>query len=115
MAVQVLGIETSTGVVSGLSPGVAQSATGLTAVEVEVDFGSLPVEEGTFTIVDAGCSATSKVMVAQSGNTATGRFAGDALWDSIAYAALPGTGQFTLHASPSGPVDGKRKILYTIT
>lgn len=83
--------------------------------EAEVDFGSTPTWDATFTITDAGVSATTEVAVVQSGATATGRTAGDALWDSVAYAALPASGSFTLYALASpGPVVGKRKILYQV-
>ena len=83
--------------------------------EVEVDFGSgVGVYDATFTIVDAAVSGTSKVAVVQSGATATDRAAADALWDGITYAAVPGSGEFTLYAHCSGAVSGKRKILYQV-
>ena len=83
--------------------------------ETEVDFGSTPTWEATFTITDAAVSATTEVAVVQSGTTATGRAAGDALWDAISYAAVPASGSFTLYAAASpGPVVGKRKLLYQV-
>jgi len=94
----------------------APAATGSAAwTEYEVDFGSTPVYDATFTVTDATVSATTEVAVVQSGSAATGRAAGDALWDSIACAAVPGSGQFTLYAlATPGPVVGKRKILYQV-
>lgn len=83
-------------------------------VEAEIDFG-LWSDSAEFTITDAACSPTSKVVAVQSGNPATGRSNGDALWDSITYACRPETGQFILEALPSGPVEGKRKVLYHIS
>ena len=86
-----------------------------TWTEVEVDFGSLPVYDASFTVADAGVSATSEVAVVQSGNAATGRADGDAQFDSIAYAAQPAVGQFTLYAlAHPGPVVGRRKLLYQV-
>lgn len=83
--------------------------------EVEIDFGSgVGVFDATFTVTDATVSGSSKVAVVQSGVTATSRAAGDALWDGITYAAVPAAGQFTLYAKCSGPVAGKRKILYQV-
>lgn len=83
--------------------------------EYEIDFGSAGVYDATFTVIDASVSATTEVAVVQSGVAATDRGAGDALWDSIAYAAVPAAGQFTLYAMATpGPVAGKRKILYQV-
>jgi hypothetical protein len=81
--------------------------------ETELDFGSSGVSDATFTVTDAAITATSKIMCTQSGNTATNRAPGDHLWDSIDYAALAGTGSFTVYARPSGSVVGKRKMFYT--
>lgn len=84
-------------------------------VEYEVDFGSTPAWDATFTVTDASVSATTEVAVVPSGKTATDRAAGDALWDAITYAAVPGTGAFTLYAlATPGPVVGKRYILYQV-
>jgi hypothetical protein len=83
--------------------------------EYEIDFGTAGVYDATFTVIDAAVSATTEVAVVQSGVAATDRGAGDALWDSIAYAAVPAAGQFTLYAMATpGPVAGKRKILYQV-
>ena len=109
--------EISVGANLTLTGGVldAASAGSATWTEYEIDFGSTPVHDASFTVVDAAVSATSEVAVVQSGATATGRAAGDAQWDSIAYAAAPGAGQFTLYAlAYPGPVVGKRKILYQV-
>lgn len=83
--------------------------------EYEIDFGTTGVYDATFTVVDAAVTALTEVAVVQSGATATGRADGDALWDSIAYAAVPAAGSFTLYAlATPGPVVGKRKILYQV-
>lgn len=98
----------------------ARTTLGITAgsaawTETEIDFGSTGVYDATFTIVDASVTALTEVAVVQSGATATGRADGDALWDSIAYAAVPAAGSFTLYAlATPGPVVGKRKILYQV-
>lgn len=81
--------------------------------ETEVDFGSTPVTEKTFTVTDAGVTAASKIMCLESGNVATGRVGADSLWDSIIYSALGASGSFTLYARASNAVVGKRKLFYT--
>jgi hypothetical protein len=92
------------------------SISGLpTVVEVEVDFGTNPRWDQKFTITDAAISADSKIIAVQSGKTATGRRPGDAQWDSINCAILPGVGQATLFCTASpGPVVGKRIIQYEV-
>lgn len=88
---------------------------GASMTEVEVDFGNTPVYDKTITVTDAGITGSSKIMVTESGNPATGQGTGDTLWDSITYSAVAGTGSFTLYARPTpGPVMGKRKIYYTV-
>lgn len=81
--------------------------------ETEVDFGTKPVTEKTFTITDAGVTAASKIICTESGNVATDRVGADSLWDSINYSALGAAGTFTLYAKASGSVVGKRKLFYT--
>ena len=83
--------------------------------EAEVDFGSIPAYDASFTVVDAALSGASKVAVASSGKAATGRVAGDDQWDAITYSALPAAGSMTVYAYANpGPVVGKRKIQYQV-
>lgn len=96
--------------------GTTLNATGgsFTVTETEVDFGMVPTTDKTFTVVDASITATKKIMVTESGSTATGRVAsGDSLWDTISYSCIAGTGTFTLYARASGSVVGLRKLYYT--
>lgn len=89
---------------------------GATWTELEVDFGSEPVYEASFTITDATIlSSASKVIVVPCGKAATGRTADDWQWDTASFAANPGTGSATCYAvfSP-GPIVGKRMIQYTV-
>jgi len=84
--------------------------------EAEVDFGTVgtpPVVDKTFTVTDAAITSASKIMCVESGNTATGRTSGDNLFDSVNYSALAGSGSFTLYATASGAIIGKRKVFYT--
>lgn len=83
--------------------------------EAEIDFGSDPVYEASFTITDAGISSTSKVQVLPCGKAATGRTADDWQWDGASFAANPGTGSATCYAVfTPGPIVGKRKIQYSV-
>jgi hypothetical protein len=83
--------------------------------KTEIDFGTHPVWDKTFTITDARCGSGSVVMAAPCGTVATGRVGDDWAWDALALSALPGTGSFALTASAMpGPVVGKRTIQYQI-
>ena len=82
--------------------------------EVEIDFGTTPVQGKKFTIVDAAIAPTSKIIVSPSGNIGTGRVGDDWEWDSIAFAAKPGAGSFDLTAYASGRIVGNRKIFYSV-
>ncbi len=83
--------------------------------EAEIDFGSDPVYEASFTITDAGISGTSKVQVLPCGKEATGRTADDWHWDGATFAANPGTGSATCFAVfTPGPIVGRRKIQYSV-
>jgi len=86
-----------------------------TWTEAEIDFGSNPVRSKRFTITDAGVTGASKIAVLASGKVATGRVGNDWEWDAITFAALPGTGTFTLTALASGRVLGKRTIQYQVS
>lgn len=100
------------------TPGQAKAnavVSGATWTETEVDFGSTPRYDKSFTVTDAAISAGSKVAVVASGKAATGRSAGDDLWDAITYSALPAAGSMTVYAYANpGPVVGKRKIQYQV-
>lgn len=91
------------------------SAASASWTETEVDFGSTPKQSAQFTVTDAAIGATSKVAVLASGKAATGRAAGDDLWDTITYSAKPAAGSMTVYAyAVPGPVVGKRKIQYQV-
>lgn len=91
------------------------SGPGSAWTEYEIDFGTLPQFDALFTITDATVSATSKIIINETGKPATGRVAGDSQWDYITLTALPATGSFTVYAMAApGPVVGKRKIQYQV-
>lgn len=91
------------------------STGGASWTEVEVDFGSDPAYEASFTITDAGITAASKVQVLPCGKAATGRTADDWQWDGATFAANPGSGSATCYAVfTPGPIVGRRKVQYSV-
>lgn len=108
--------------------GVTASGSGATATitipggagagwtEVEVDFGSMPVYDSTFTITDAAITSSAvKVIINPCGKAATGRTADDWQWDTCNVVANPGTGSATCYVVFfPGPIAGRRKFQYTI-
>jgi len=95
---------------------IQEATAGLsTWTELEVDFGSTPVYDASFTITNAGISTSSQVVVVPSGKPATGRTADDWQWDGAVFAANPAVGSATCYATFSpGPIVGPRKIQYKI-
>lgn len=89
---------------------------GGTWTEVEIDFGSTPVYDATFTITDAAITSSAvKMVLVPCGKAATGRTADDWQWDGGTFVANPGTGSATCYATFSpGPIVGPRKLQYQI-
>lgn len=82
---------------------------------VEIDFGTTPVWDKTFTITDAAVTALSNVAAVTSSVTATGRVGNDAVWDSLVLSATPAAGSFELSAMAiPGPIVGRRVVQYQI-
>lgn len=85
---------------------------GGTWTEVTIDFGSTPVYDKTFTVVDASVSATKKIVVSESGDSTSD----GVLWDGLSFAADALAGSFTLYVSANpGPVSGTRKVYYQVS
>jgi len=91
--------------------------TGGTAAikETEIDFGAVPVAEGSFTVVDLSVTASSKII----GNVAyvapTGKDLDELEMDTLDLKFAPGTGQFTIYAAClTGHVADKFKINYLV-
>lgn len=91
------------------------SSSGFTATKIEVDFGSIPTNFKTFVITDAAVTASSRLVITQSGEAATGRSADENEMDPIMFTGTPQSGQFILIATTlNGPVVGKYKVNYSI-
>lgn len=84
--------------------------------QVEIDFGTLPVAEASFTITDAEVTPTSKI----TGNIAyelpTGKDLDELEMDGIDLKFGPGSGQFTIYARGlDGYVADKFKVNYLVS
>lgn len=80
--------------------------------EVEVNFGTKPVDSGHFTIVDANITTTSKIFICGSGNAATNQTEDAGEWDAVIFTAKAGNGQMTVYAKSDGLISGYRKLYY---
>ena len=83
--------------------------------ETEVDFGIIPTNYKTFTIVDVDVTVGSLILPLQSGRAPTGRSADENEMDPMIFSATPLSGSFRLIASTKdGPVVGKYKVNYGV-
>jgi hypothetical protein len=83
-------------------------------IEIEIDFGNIPIKSKRFIINDVLANTSSKIIVNPSGNIATARGLDDWEWDSINFAVKSNLGSFVIYAKSNTKVGGKRKIFYTI-
>jgi len=104
------------GQVEQLQAGDTIAGTGGSAVltETEIDFGTKPVNNKTFTVTDAGVSGSNKIIVIGSASNATGQVGNDWEVDSAMFSAKANTGNFTLYVNAQFSISGKRKIYYQI-
>lgn len=99
---------TGTATISGGGAGASWTAT-------EIDFGVDAKFVAKATVTDAAITATTKIMVLQSGIAATGRQADENEMDSITCSATPGTGNFILQCGCQRSVThGLFKVNYTL-
>lgn len=81
----------------------------------EVDFGATAARSRRFTVVDAAITATSKLIVAQSGIAATGKAADENEIDALVARATPNAGSMTVYVDAlHGFLRGKYKLNYTV-
>ena len=85
-----------------------------TLIEVEVDFGTQPVNNKTFTIIDGSVVNTNKIIFTPSPNTATGQQGNDWEVDSATFSAKANIGSITLYVNSPFVISGKRKLYYQI-
>ncbi len=83
--------------------------------QTEVDFGTTPVWEQSFTVVDGDVSAGSQLIGNVAYEAPTGKDLDEMEMDGLDLKFAPGVGQFTLYARGlDGPVHDKFKINYLI-
>jgi len=87
----VVDVSDTTDAASGTSKAITTKALGVPFVATtEVDFGSSPLSDKTFTITDANVASTSTIFASLSTTPATGGYGNDAEWDVFGFAATPG-------------------------
>ena len=64
--------------------------------EIEIDFGTLPLAEGTFTINDSDVTVSSKVLAQVAWKPPTGKDLDEIEMDDLQIRCAPGTGQFSM-------------------
>ena len=85
-----------------------------TLTEVEIDFGTTPVNNKTFTITDVTITNTKKIIIFPSPSNATGQVGNDWEVDGATFSAKANTGNMTLYVNAPFSMNGKRKIYYQI-
>lgn len=81
--------------------------------QTTINFGSVGVGFASFTITNAAVTPTSKIMIQVAGQSDTMENPGDD--DPLMFSAVPGTGSFTLRATPVlGLVRGVFLINYQV-
>lgn len=79
--------------------------------QVEIDFGSLPVEQADFVIADAGVTSATVVSGSVAYVAPTGKDLDELEMDDLQLRFGAGSGQFTINASGNlGYVSGNFKI-----
>lgn len=99
------------------SPGPqGEPGEGVVSRSIEIDFGSVPVEEASFIIVDPEITAASRITGSIAYLTPTGKSLDELTVDDITLRFGSGAGQFTIFArSLRGAVSGKFVVHYFIS
>ena len=98
---------------SGVTGTITITSGGGSFAETEIDFGATPTAYANFTVSNGSVTASSKILVSQSGNAPTGKSADENEMDRLTCSALPASGSFTLYCkSEDGPVVGTYKVFY---
>lgn len=82
--------------------------------EIEIDFGTKPINNKTFTIIDPTVIVTDKISILPSTNSATGQLGNDWEVDNAFFSTKANTGSFTLYVNAQFSISGKRKTYYQI-
>lgn len=93
----------------------AAPTAAVAATEVQLNFGTDPVDSKQFTVTDAAVTPTSKIIIVQSAVAGAGGATDDSELDPIAVSAFPSSGSFTVNAHAlKGRVVGKYMFNYQV-
>jgi hypothetical protein len=85
--------------INGISSiGVVTVSGTINIKQTEIDFGTTPVAEASFTIIDTDVSATSQLIGTVAYEAPTGKDLDELEMDGLDLKFGPGSGQFTLYA-----------------
>ncbi len=95
---------------------VGPSISGSTSIfQTEIDFGSLPVAEASFTVSNAGVTPTSNIAGSVAYVAPTGKDLDELEMDGVDLKFGPGSGQLTIYArGQDGYIADKFKISYVV-
>lgn len=97
-----------------ITAGTFVGATNYKSKQTEIDFGTTPVDEATFTITDTEVTTASDIIAQVAYVAPTGKELDELEFDTLDFRAVAGTGQFTLHvSSKEGYVADKFKVNYS--
>ncbi len=83
--------------------------------QTEIDFGTIPVGEASFTVSDSSVLVTSQLMGNVAYEAPTGKELDELEMDSLDLKFAPGAGQFTLYARGlDGYIADKFKVNYLV-
>lgn len=106
------------GQIEQLQPGdtIPGGAATINIKQTEIDFGSVPVSEGTFTIIDTDVLVTSQIIGSLAYEAPTGKDLDELEMDKLVIMCSNGSGQFDIYVTTT---DGsyladKFKINYLI-
>jgi len=110
-------VDTANMLTKKITLGAVKTAIGATRYkQVEIDFGSTPVYEETFTITDSEVTTSSIIIVQTAYVAPTGKSLDELEFDSFDFRCAAGTGNFTLYVrSLEGLVADKFKINYSFS
>lgn len=105
----------ASGQIEGIPVGEFVSPAKIPMKQTEVDFGSMPVAEKTFTVSDADVATSSQIIAMIAYEAPTGKDLDEVEMDPFNVRAAPGSGEFTLWLQAlHGLVIGKFKVNYLI-
>lgn len=95
-------------------PGGGGSSAAAAIKQVEIDFGAMATNAQRFVVTDPDIQPTTRIVVSQSGEAATGKTADENELDVLLLRASPGAGAFTLYVNAlHGFLVGRYRVNYS--